>query len=363
MKKIFYYTAVAAWLTGCASSEPLQLRVTPLGQEPAKVKEQYLYALPQTVLKVEVTLRELRTVPGPYWEYAEKYLGLKEVVKKKSSSWNIWDVNIEQHQELDPNHFYSLNVLEGEFNSAALLPYLKQGTLLQGTENLHESVKGNGLQSTSRDNFVRYEDLGVNNNFEERTETMYKTIVTDTAFVEVPVQRTVVEQKSSSTKAKEAADFLLELRTRRFEMLTGEYEVYPDGEAMGASIQKLDQMEAAYLSLFTGKTITRVMKRTWFIVPETGSEPSTYALDFFSNVLGFVPSELMEGEPLQVEIRPLGQITRVRGYFSAASVPDNALLYRIPDLAELKVMLGDEALAIHRISILQSGHVVTSTIR
>ncbi len=354
--------AIVVLLAGCATTEPLQFRVTPLGKEPAKVKEQYVYALPQTVLKVEVTVRELRSIPGPYWEYAEKYLGLKEVVKTKSSKWNIWDVNISQHGELDPQHFYSLNVMAGEMDEGSLLPYLEQGILLKGTETIHESVKGNGLQSTSRDNYTRYEDLGVSNNFEERTETMYKTIVTDTAFVEVPVQRTVVEQKSSATKAKEAADFLLELRTRRFEMLTGEYEVFPDGEAMGASIQKLDQMEASYLSLFTGKTITRVVKRTWFIVPEPGAEPSGYPLEYFSNQLGFVPAAINEGQALEVVISPMGKTIRIGGYFSANSVPVNALLYRIPDLAELKVMLGEQALTTHRITIYQSGQLLTAPI-
>ena len=78
---------------------------------------------------------------------------------------------------------------------------------------------------------ISYVDLGVYPNYEERSETMYKTLVTDTSFVRVPVQRTVVEQKSFAMKAEEAADFLLELRARRFEMLTGEYEVYPDGVA------------------------------------------------------------------------------------------------------------------------------------
>ena len=354
--------AIVVLLAGCATTEPLQFRVTPLGMEPAKLKEQYVYALPQTVLKVEVTVRELRSIPGPYWEYAEKYLGLKEVVKTKSSKWNIWDVNISQHGELDPQHFYSLNVMAGEMDEGSLLPYLEQGILLKGTETIHESVKGNGLQSTSRDNYTRYEDLGVSNNFEERTETMYKTIVTDTAFVEVPVQRTVVEQKSSATKAKEAADFLLELRNRRFEMLTGEYEVYPDGEAMGASIQKLDQMEASYLSLFTGKTITRVVKRTWFIVPEPGAEPSSYPLEYFSNQLGFLPAAINEGQALEVVISPMGKTIRIGGYFSANSVPVNALLYRIPDLAELKVMLGEQALTTHRITIYQSGQLLTAPI-
>ena len=359
MKKLFYM-GLAVLLAGCATTEPLEVQVTPLGKEPAKIREQFVYALPQTVLKVEVTLREVQSIPGPYWEYAEKYLGLKDVVRTKMSQWTIWDVGIGQHLELDPQQFYSLNVIQGELNRESLLPYLNQGTILQGTEIIDESVKGNGLQSTSRDNFVRYEDLGVSGNFEERTETMYKTIVTDTAFVEVPVQRTVVEQKSPSTKAKEAADFLLELRTRRFEMLTGEYEVYPDGEAMGAAIQKLDQMEAAYLSLFTGKTITRVMKRTWFIVPEPGSGSSNYPLAFFSNQLGFVPEGMNEGNPLEIRITPMGKTIRVGGYFSANTVPMNALLFRIPDLTELKVMLGEEVLATHRISVYQSGNLLTA---
>ena len=166
----------------------------------------------------------------------------------------------------------------------------------------------------------------------------------------------------ASAALREAADFLLELRTRRFEMLTGEYDVYPDGVAMGAAIQKLDQMEASYLSLFTGKTITRVMKRTWFIVPESGSAQSTYPLDVFSDALGFVPRELMEGQPLEVVITPMGKTLRVAGYFSPATIPNNTLLYRIPDLVELKVMLGNEALSTHRISIYQSGQLVTAPV-
>jgi hypothetical protein len=363
MKKIFISMAALVLVAGCANTGDItRLQVTPLGQEPKDTEAKFLYALPQTVLKVELTVREERSVPGPYWEYAERYLGLKEVVKRNSSRWSIWDVAVDVHSEMDPRHFYSLNVLEGTFDGSSWIPYLQAGTVLTGTETIHESVKGNGLQSTHEANYLRYEDLGVNNNFEERTETMYKTIVTDTAFVQVPVQRTVVEQKSSSTKAKEAADLLLELRTRRFEMLTGEYEVYPDGEAMGASIQKLDQMEASYLSLFVGKTITKIMKRTWFIVPETGGNTSTYPLDIFSDLLGFVPKDLMEGKPLEAVITPLGLTQKAGDYFSIASVPGNSLVYRIPDVAELKIMLGEEALSTHRISIYQSGHMTTGPI-
>jgi len=356
--------AAALFAAGCGNTvEISKLQVSQLGQEPKDTESSLLYALPQTVLKVELTVREERSVPGPYWEYAERYLGLKEVVRKNSSRWSIWDVEVDTHSELDPRHFYSLNILEGSFNESSLIPYLQQGTVLLGTETIHESAKGNGLQSTHKANYIRYEDLGISGNFEERTETMYKTIVTDTSFVQVPVQRTVVEQKSSSTKAREAADFLLELRTRRFEMLTGEYEVYPDGEAMAAAIHKLDQMEDSYLSLFTGKTITKIMKRTWFIIPRAGNESSTYPLDVFSEALGFVPADLMEGKALEVEIQPLGLTQRAGDYFSIATLPVNALIYRMPDVAELRIMLDDETLSTHRISIYQSGHLTSGPIQ
>ena len=364
MRKSIPFVTAILLLTACSQTAELtSWQVSQLGMEPKDSQARLVYALPQTVLKVELTVREERSVPGPYWEYAERYLGLKEVVRRNSSRWSIWDVEVKAHSEMDPRHFYSLNVMEGSFDAGSLAPFLEQGTVLTGEQRIHEAVKGNRLQSTHQANYIRYEDLGISNNFEERTETMYKTIVTDTSFVQVPVQRTVVEQKSASTKAREAADFLLELRTRRFEMLTGEYEVYPDGEAMGASIAKLDQMEASYLSLFTGKTITKMMKRTWFIVPEAGGNPSSYALDAFSELLGFVPEDLMEGQSLKVDIVPLGQTQKAGDYFSLASLPGNALIFRMPDVAELRIMLGEEVLAMHRISIYQSGHLTTGPIR
>jgi len=364
MKKTTIYIAALVILAGCASTKPMQLQVTPMGQEPSDAKQQYIYALPQTVLKVGVTYREMQSIPGPYVDYAERYLGIVEVVKQKSTSWKIHDVSVDPFNELDPQHYYSLNVMEGEFSKDALMPLLEQGVVMEGTEPVHEVVNGSGLLSSQYANYIKYVDRGVYTNFEERSETMYKTIVSDTAFVQVPFQRTVVEQKSPSMKAREAADFLLELRLRRFEMLTGEYEVYPDGEAMQAAINKLDELEQSYLSLFTGKTVSRLLKKTWFVVPESGSEASRYPLEMFSEQLGFVPAELMEGLPLEVKIDPLGKTAVPARYFPSADAgaEKNALFIRIPDVASLKIMLGSEVLSDQRISIYQSGALITKPI-
>jgi len=362
MKKTSIFLFSTLFLAACGpSAEMFKVQSTPYGEEPEKAERSYPYVLPQTVLKVEVALQELISIPGPYWEYAEKYLGLTDVVKKKESHWQVYDVEVSAHQEMDPRQFYSLNVLSGPFHRSLLQPFLEQGMLMEGHEGVHAYLKGEQLQSIHRQDFIRYEEARISDNFEERTETMYKTIVTDTSFVEVPVQRTVVEQKSISTKAREAANFLLELRTRRFETLTGEYEVFPDGEAMGASIRKLDQMESAYLSLFRGKTVSRIITYSWFLVPEQGSDPSIYPLAVFAPQLGFVPAELGYGEALEVHMHPLGHTHKASAYVPYQA-PENTIHYRVPDVAELKIMMGDQELATHRISIFQSGSLIFAPI-
>jgi len=364
MKKIFAYISIVSILSACATTVPLETQLTSLGEEPVEKKEQYIYGLPQTILKVEISYRESMNIPGPYADYAERYLGITEVIKQKTNQWNLSDVNISSFTEVDPEHYYSLNVLEGDFNRETLDRLLEDGIILDGTERVHEISKGESLESSGNTDYLKYLDLGVYNNFEERTETMYKTLVTDTSYVQVPVQRTVVEQKSPSTKAREAADFLLEIRMRRFEMLTGEYEVYPNGEAMEAALKKMDQMEASYLSLFTGKTVSRLKKKTWFIVPGNGPEASSYGLDMFSEQLGFIPAELLEGLPLEVQIKPLGKTSRPGSYFSRSGGNNsrNSIYYRMPDVAELKVVYGTDVLSEQRISIFQSGAMLTAPV-
>ena len=364
MKKLPLYLLTLIYLTGCGTTTPLQVQVSPLDVQSTAELDRYLYALPQTVLKVDIIYQEQTNFPGPYWEYAEKFLGISDVIRQKSSSWKIKDVLVSQHSELDPGQYYTLDVIEGEFSMDRLDFLFGKGVIVDGSQLLQVEVKGDQPLSTQVGDGANYTDLGIMSNFEQRTETMYKTLVTDTSFVQVPVQRTLVEQKTPSMKAEEAADFLLELRTRRFDLLTGEYESYPDGEAMAATIGKLDQLEKSYLSLFTGKSFSQLRKRSYFIVPNSGVSPSRHRLDMFSGQLGFVPEELMEGLPLELQLEPQGTVVEAGINFGAGSdlSAPNRIPYRLPDMVILKVLLGDEELTEQRISVYQSGALVSTPI-
>lgn len=362
MRNLFLLIVALVLIESCVT--PTKVQVTPFGQEPPELLEKYVYALPMSVLKVEVICSEVLSIPGPYGDYADRYLGINEVIKQKSSIWVIDDVKVSHYTEMDPQHFYSLNVLEGEFSQSFLDAQIEKGNIINMQSLVSEELKVSEPGMNNKNDLLRYMDLGVYGNFKERTETMYKTLVTDTSFVRVPVERTIIEQKSPAMKAEEAAEFILDLRTSRFELLSGVYEVYPDGEAMAATIEKLDELENSYLSLFTGKTITRTIKRDYIIVPEPGSSDSRYMLDMFSGLLGFVPEELMEGQPLEIQIKPVGKTRDLDNYFAGAAESDsyNEWYYRVPDVAELSVLLGGEVLTQQRISLYQSGAVIAAPV-
>lgn len=364
MKNLFVLIALVSILASCTAPAEMQVIVAPLGEEVPESTEQGVYVLPQTILKVELTIQEVKSVPGPFRDYAQKYLSIKEVINQNSSKWQILDLKVSPHVELDPGMAFQLHLLKGDMDMAGIAGLVEKGVILDGSEQVLEGIRSPAMGASVRKDYVQYRDLGISSNFEERTETMYKTIVTDTSFVEVPVNRTITEQKSLSMKAKEAAEFILELRTRRFELLTGEYDSYPQGEAMKATLDKLDEMEASYLSLFTGKTLSRQETRSWFVVPESGSETTTYPLGVFSEQLGFIPKEMMEGVPLSMIIKPIGKTRNLDAYYSDKNAGDvsNMLYYRIPDVVEMKLMLGNTELANQRISVYQSGALVASPI-
>lgn len=362
MKKILFIAASAALITACSTPIAMQVNVAPLGDPVPESTELGVYVLPQTVLKVDLILQETKSVPGPFREYAEKYLGIKEVIKQNSSQWQILDLDLDPYQEIDPQMAFQLHLVEGAFNADGYSELLEKGVIMDGSDLVQEGINSPSMGTSVSKDYVKYTDLGIESNFQEKSSTMYKTIITDTGFVEVPVNRTITEQKSNIVKAQEAADFILELRTRRFELLTGEYEGFPQGVAMQAALDKLNELEAEYLSLFTGKTLVRKVQRSWFIVPKSGQEESIFSLGVFSEQLGMVPEEMMEGAPLRIKFSPSGQTKNLNAYYSGKNIGEepNVIYYRIPDVVEIKLMLGSTELATRRISVYQAGSLISA---
>lgn len=362
--------SVLSLLAGCKPSDRLQVtRADALPDE--EVSSRIYYALPRTVFRISVEYYRESFIPGPYRDYAEKYLGITGVGMSPSEQYSISDVELLPMRETDPSFLFAVNVFSGSFDPAGLLTLSSEGLIMDGNKastGAFVSPEENGLHMPA------FTDLTIKHNILEKEETMYKTIVTDSGYMRVPLLRTQIEQKTLEKKAEEAAAFITKLRKRRFKLISGQYEVFPEGVAMTEAIRKLDETEAEYLSLFVGKTSKQYYSREFWFIPEGKPEGESLLLGNFSDASGWLDGTVGEGKSLLVETHP-SQDTRV---IREAELPDdesteesrgkeegnfNLLYYRIPEMTGLVIRLGDTELLKARMPVEQYGKLVSIPVK
>ena len=95
-------------LTGCSLTPALF--VSHIGNLKTFDKNAILYSMPRTVINVEVDFLKTRFIPGPYHEYAGKYLSLEGVSHNSVVSWQIRKITAHASVEPDPDYFYSVKI-------------------------------------------------------------------------------------------------------------------------------------------------------------------------------------------------------------------------------------------------------------
>ncbi len=98
MKTIFnFLLAGTLFLFGCSGPKSV-IETVPVGTSSSELQTGYVYALPQTTFKVTVDVVKTRTIRGPYYRFAEKYLSIRDAPDRNSTSWRIeTGYNLEIH--------------------------------------------------------------------------------------------------------------------------------------------------------------------------------------------------------------------------------------------------------------------------
>ena len=71
------------------------------------------YSLPKTSLVVDVEVTKVTCEAGPYYSYAEKYLGIKDVVTEDKVYYTLGKVNLINRGVPDPDHTYIIEFKQG----------------------------------------------------------------------------------------------------------------------------------------------------------------------------------------------------------------------------------------------------------
>jgi len=316
-----------------------------------------VYGLPLTVVDVELEAERIIEKPGPYSRFAGDLLGLNDVIKSENEFWSITAISVSTHEELDPEQFYIIEA--NSIFQSNVLSLKKTGLILDLNPEMYNSNNDDPRKDMNDLNNMTISDLGSDEYFQNKRDTLYRIVSVDTAFVRIPY---LVEKKRKLTVdelAEKAAIRLMELRDGKHLILTGETNLFPQDKA---AIDEINRMEKEYTELFTGKTLKEKRIFRYQIIPRKDLTGRQVPLCRFSESTGPAESTENSGALVNIEFIPelktksLNIISGKTG--SSASQNFDKLFYRVPDVVNLRITFGDEVLEKSRKLVYQLGEIV-----
>lgn len=342
MKYIFFACIVV--LTSCSLTNEIQ---TIKGT--GKLNDQsIIYALPQT--SVAITIEATKTIikKGIYSEYAQKLLNISNIPAWNSENWTISDIYINTQQEADPSQYFTITYSSYPYNLDKLLSFSNNGIILDFA-NAWKSQPELFLAQNAANHIS--DPLLLKTPIIEKVDTFYKTIMTDTSFVKIPVLKKQQEAKTNEDAAKEIAKQILKIRRQKLKILRGEIENYqPDGDALKFSINELNKLEDIYLTFFIG--VRKLEKKTFTVRVSPAKEQLSGSIINFSADKGLTTTT-NGGKAISYQMS-------IENEIPSAVVPDrgkNLLYFRIPAMVKMMVKLNEEVIASQRVPVYQFGAV------
>ena len=352
-------------LTACKNQGNINVRHV-RNLETGHTLQGYYYALPRTVITVEVAAIKTTETPGPFAQFASRLLGLENVIMQPSVSWELGDVKIRSYAEPDPSEFYfaEFNAQKNQKNPLAL--YLSQtGLIMSVNTPPADDPSFSGHISPSRQQAFGSEatfNHFIETNLQERIDTIIERVRMDTTTVERRTLRRTWVEKSSEVRAREVADYILKLRNKKFDLISGFAEIPYSRDAMKYMYEQMDRQENDYLELFTGIRTQSMVRYRFTYLPDKNKTSEPEILFYFSRNEGVVKENRRGAEPVYLQVTS-ENATRQPAVFLMNPTRSNAVergfFYRIPEYANLKIFKENKPVADARLLISQFG-IITS---
>lgn len=286
------------------------------------------YYLPQTVVDVEVVATKTYSKPGPYYQYAKKYLGTTDVITVEDDKWEIHSVNVVPRGVANTNNRYQLAFKSKQTPFIFVSP---EHTILS----------------------VNTEPYPVER---DTTDYLPQAINSDIDMTQAMTEEMLMSG-SVAKMAELAAKQIYRIRESRMNILTGEADNMPaDGESLRIIMEQLDRQEKALTALFVGTKQVEVHSKVVTFTPEDDVE--NVILMRFSDHLGFVDVNNLSGAPLYitVEVVKRGEYP-VDNNGVVKMAPKGALTYNIPGEAVVCVTYDGDEMSRESIQVAQLGVV------
>ena len=198
----------------------------------------------------------------------------------------------------------------------------------------------------------RFEGTDPLGNLGRETTTLYQAVRTDDGYERVPVTQDQVVEKTSDRKAADAAELIFSLRAKRREIATGDTDATFSGEALQAAIDEITRQEERYLSLFYGISDISIEEKTFDVVPEAGNTAQRYTAFRIGD--GLQPASAKDGRAVVLELKK-ETLAAPEAAGEMRGKEGSAIRYRIPAIAQCRLLDGSDLLLESRIPVYQLG--------
>lgn len=329
-----------------------------------------IYSLPSTSVHLTVEAVCESYTPGPYSQWAKKYLGI-DVPQEASTKYTLSNIRMTPYIEADRSCSYIVNLdgFLGEASPASFFEFSSQGLLLLSDEN-----KG-------RENAWRFPSIApdatviaseATENLTSTETTLYRTVRNDKGgYDRVAVKQSQVVEKSPEKKAQEAASMILSLRQHRINIITGNTDATFSGDALRAAVEEIGRLEEEYMSLFTGSTAASVQKMNFDVVPESGGAEELVIAFRISDTQGLLPPDEISGRPIVMEISPevegddfysdqiIAEVESQKKRAKHEAALRGNIFYRVPAICTVRIVDGQNLVLKSRMPIYQKGQELT----
>ena len=286
------------------------------------------YSLPKTELVVDAEVTKVVCKAGPYYQYAEKYLGVKDAVTEDEVHYELGKLTLVNHGVPDADNTYIV-----EFKGGTVAPYAyltEEGLLCSiNAEYTPEESPLKTIQKSAKK----------------------PAKVTDASVL----SEELLMAGSTARQAEVAAKQIYRIRESRMNILTGEADnLPPDGEAMKLVIQQLEEQEKSLTNLFTGIETRETTHYEVSITPYDDLEGEV--LFRFSKKMGIVDADDLGGTPVCMNLKATDRAPVLDAKEAEKKEKSmKGIIYNIPGKANIEIIMNRKTLYKGEAQITQFG--------
>lgn len=284
------------------------------------------YSLPKTSLVINAEVIKQTCKAGPYYKYAEKYLGVNNPVTEDEVYYELGKITLSNKGIPDPENTYIV-----EFKASTTAPYVY--------------LTEDGLLCSINADYTPPAEMDDRQETNERGGTNSKAVLTEDLLMAGSVAR----------QAEVAAKQIYHIRQSKMDILTGDADnLPPDGDAMKLVIKQLEDQEKALTNLFIGTRIAEVSYYDVSIVPNDDFENEV--LFRFSSKLGILDADDLGGAPVYMNLKATERAPELASKDAEKKEKSmKGMIYNVPGKARVEIIMNQSTLFKGEVQVTQFG--------